>query len=55
VGRNLTEAAGEFDMELQIFVSILVVVGAMGWLAKYYTRHMSYRASCRNRLRGVSA
>jgi hypothetical protein len=42
-------------MEFQVLVSILAVAGAMGLLAKYYTRHLSYRASCRTRLRNASA
>jgi hypothetical protein len=47
--------SGGVDMELQVFVSTLAVVGVMGWLARHYTRHLSYRASCRNRLRSASA
>jgi hypothetical protein len=42
-------------MELQVFVSILVVAAGLGWLAKHYTRHLDYRASCRTRLRGAAA
>ena len=41
-------------MEVQIFVSILVVAGGLGWLARHYTRHLDYRASCRSRLRDAA-
>lgn len=29
----------------------LVVAGAIGWLARAYTRHLGYRECCRLRLR----
>ena len=53
--RSLNLDVWGFDMEFQIFVSILAVAGVMGWLARYYTRHLSYRACCRTRLRNASA